>query len=43
VNRLLVASLIAVATCSLAAQKEWSFPHTRANGRATPEYDFGDL
>ena len=38
-NRLLIASLVTLATCSLAAQKEWSFPNTRANGRATPEYD----
>jgi hypothetical protein len=38
-NRLLIASLITLATCSLAAQKEWSFPNTRANGRATQEYD----
>jgi hypothetical protein len=42
-NRLLTASLITLATCSLAAQKEWSFPHTRPNGRATPEYDHDDL
>jgi hypothetical protein len=45
-NRALIASLIALATCSLAAQKEqkeWSFPHTRANGRATPEYNHNDL
>jgi hypothetical protein len=38
-NRMLIASLITLATYSLAAQKEWSFPHTRPNGRATPEYD----
>ena len=37
-NRTLIASLIVMATCSLAAQKEFSFPHTRPNGRATPEY-----
>src|SRR4051812_5533712 len=42
-NRMLIASLVTVATCSLAAQKEWSFPHTRANGRATPEYDHEGL
>jgi hypothetical protein len=42
-NRMLIASLIALATCSLAAQKEWSFPHTRPNGRATPEYEQDDL
>jgi len=41
-NRMLIA-LIALATCSLAAQKEWSFPHIRPNGRATPEYDHNDL
>jgi len=43
VKRRLIVSLITLATCSLAAQKEWSFPHTRANGRATPEYDHNDL
>jgi hypothetical protein len=37
-NNMLIGSLITLATCSLAAQKEWSFPDTRANGRATPEY-----
>lgn len=42
-NRMLVASLITLATCSLAAQKERSLPHTRPNGRATPEYDHNDL
>ena len=42
-NRTLIASLIVMATCSLAAQKEWSFPHTRPNGRATPEYDHNGL
>ena len=42
-NRMLIASLITLATCSLAAQKEWSFPDTRPNGRATPEYDRNGL
>jgi hypothetical protein len=42
-NRVLIASLITLATCSLAAQKEWSFPHTRSNGRATPAYDHDGL
>jgi len=42
-NRALIALLVALATCSLAAQKEYSFPHTRPNGRATPEYDYGGL
>ena len=42
-NRMLIASLIILATCGLAAQKEWSFPNTRANGRATPEYGRDDL
>jgi hypothetical protein len=42
-NRMLIASLITLATCSLAAQKEWSFPDTRPNGRATPEYDHNGL
>ncbi len=45
-NRLLIASLITLATCGLAAQaaqKEWSFPHTRPNGRATPEYNHSGL
>src|SRR4029077_18145134 len=42
-KRLAIASLITLATCSLAAQKEWSFPHTRPNGRATPEYDHQGL
>src|SRR4029077_10046308 len=42
-KRLAIASLITLATCSLAAQKEWSFPHTRPNGRATPEYDQNGL
>jgi hypothetical protein len=42
-NRMLIASLITLTTCSLAAQKEWSFPHTRPNGRATPEYDQNGL
>lgn len=42
-NRMLIASLITLATCSLAAQEEWSFPHTRPNGRATPEYDHNGL
>jgi hypothetical protein len=42
-NRMLTASFIALATCGLAAQKEWSFPHTRPNGRATPEYDHNHL
>src|SRR5262245_24988437 len=42
-NRVLIASLITLGTCSLVAQTEWSFPHTRANGRATPEYDHNDL
>jgi hypothetical protein len=42
-NRMLIASLVTVATCSLAAQKEFSFPHTRPNGRATPEYDHDGL
>jgi hypothetical protein len=45
-NRVLIASLITLATCSVAAQKEqkeWSFPHTRPNGRATPEYNQNDL
>ena len=42
-NRTLIAALITLATCSLAAQKEWSFPHTRPNGRATPEYDHNGL
>jgi hypothetical protein len=42
-NRLLIASLITLATCSVAAQQEWSFPNTRANGRATPEYNHHDL
>ena len=37
-NRMLIASFITLATCGLAAQKEYSFPHTRPNGRATPEY-----
>jgi hypothetical protein len=42
-NRMLIASLIALATCSLAAQKELAFPNTRPNGRATPEYDHDGL
>jgi hypothetical protein len=42
-NRMLIASVIIVATCSLAAQTEWSFPYTRPNGRATPEYDHDGL
>ncbi len=42
-NRLLIATLVTLATCSLAAQTEWSFPHTRPNGRATPEYDRNGL
>jgi hypothetical protein len=40
---MLIASLISLATCGLAAEKEWSFPHTRPNGRATPEYDSNGL
>lgn len=39
----LLAGLIIAATCggalTIAQQKEWSFPHTSRNGRATPEYD----
>jgi hypothetical protein len=42
-NRMLIAALTTLATCSLAAQTEWSFPHTRANGRATPEYNHNEL
>jgi hypothetical protein len=42
-NRTLIATLITLATCSLAAQKEWSFAHTRPNGRATPEYNHNGL
>ncbi len=42
-NRTLIGSLVILATCSLAAQKEWSFPHTRSNGRATPEYNHNGL
>jgi hypothetical protein len=42
-NRMLIASLITLATCGLAAQKEYSFPHTRPNGRATPEYNDNGL
>ena len=42
-RRAIGAFVLALATCSLAAQKEWSFPHTRANGRATPEFDHNGL
>ena len=42
-NRILIASFVTLAMCSLAAQTEWSFPHTRANGRATPEYNHNEL
>ena len=42
-KQMLIASLITLATCSLGAQTEWSFPHTRSSGRATPEYDHEGL
>jgi hypothetical protein len=42
-NRMLIAPLIILATCTVAAQTEWSFPRTRSNGRATPEYDHEGL
>src|SRR5262245_240131 len=43
----LLAGLIIAATCggalTIAQQKEWSFPHTSRNGRATPEYQNGGV
>jgi len=41
---LIVATLVMLAGASGATQqKEWAFPHTRGNGRATPEYRHDEL